>query len=164
MPVPHGALTHMFLWDNRPPVADITRLVRNGIPSSEECQFLVGANNATFGIEYRSYVPDQRCLFDQSIGWIRGLNGSAANGGAGSLDTPAPPINVGKLPAAPGISGTKTFEQMLTRLQPPFGSVVLQRCSFAVTLTTWSKTTNGESLAYPHASETAAFALQITPP
>lgn len=162
MPVPHGALTHLFLWDNRPPVADITRLVRNGIPSSEECQFLVGSKSATFGIEYRSYVADQRCLFDQSISWVRGLNGSAANGGAGSLDTPTPPANVGKPPTAPGISGTNTFELMLTRLHPPFAPAVLQRCSFAVTLTTWSKTTNGESLAYPQASETAAFALQIT--
>jgi hypothetical protein len=163
-PVPFGALTHMFLWDNRPPVADITRLVRNGLPSAEECQFLVGSNNATFAIEYRSYVADPRCLFDQSIGWVRGLNGSSANGGAGSLDTPAPPVNVGKPPAIPGISGSNTFELMLTRLQPPFAPAVLQRCSFAVTLTTWSKTTDGESLAYPHSSETAAFALQITAP
>ena len=28
--VPFAALTHLFCWDNRPPVADITRLVMNG--------------------------------------------------------------------------------------------------------------------------------------
>jgi hypothetical protein len=38
---------------------------------------------------------------------------------------------------------------------------VLQRCSFAVTLTTYAKTTNGENFNYPQAQETAAFALAI---
>ena len=38
---------------------------------------------------------------------------------------------------------------------------VLARCSFAVTLRTHSKTTNGEYFGYPEASETAAFALAI---
>jgi hypothetical protein len=162
-PVPFGALTHLFLWDNRPPVSDITRLVKSGVPSSEECQFLEGAADATFAVEYRSYLPDPRCLFDQSIGWVRGLNGSAANGGAGSLGTPTPPVNVGQPPAGPANSGSSTFEQMLTRLDPPNPPAVLAKCSFAATLVTWSKTTNGENFGYPHSSETAAFALEITP-
>lgn len=161
-PVPFGALTHLFLWDNRPPVADITRLIKDGVPSSEECQFIEGGNNATFGIEYRSYLPDPRCLYDQSIDWVRGLNGSSLNGGAGSLGTPTPPANVGQPLAAPGASGTNTFELMLTRLDPPNPPAVLAKCSFAVTLVTWSKTTDGEDMDYPWRSETAAFALQIT--
>ncbi|MCI0606652.1 hypothetical protein L0156_27015 [bacterium] len=160
--VPFGALTHLFLWDNRPPVSDITRLVKSGVPSAEECQFLEGNKNATFGIEYRSYAPDQRCLYDQDINWLRGLNGSSANGGVGTLATPAPPVNVGQPMAGPGLSGTNTFELMLTRLDPPNQPTVLDKCSFAVTLTTWSKTTDGQThYPYPYTQETAAFALEI---
>ena len=159
--VPHAALTHLFCWDNRAPVADITQLVRNGVASSDECQFLQASPNSTFALEYRAYVPDERFQFSHGIGWVRGLNASAANGGVGSLPTPLSPGNVGKPPAAPVISGSNTFELMLTRLDAPNPPTVLQRCSFAVTLTTFAKTTNGENLNYPHTQETAAFALSI---
>jgi hypothetical protein len=49
-------------------------------------------------------------------------------------------------------------------LTPPPDTVshVLPRCAFSVTLTTRAKTTDGGSFAYPHAEETAAFALAIT--
>ena len=160
--VPYAALTHLFCWDNRLPEADITQLVKNGVASSQECQFLVGSPASTFGIEYRAYVPDERFQHLHGISWVRGLNGSSANGGAGVLPTPLSPSNVGKPPAAAQNSGTNTFQQMLTRIDPITGVVtVMNRCSFAVTLTTYSKTTNGESFGYPHDSETAAFALQI---
>lgn len=159
--VPHAALTHLFCWDNRVPVADITRLVQDGLASADECQFLDGEGDATFAIEYRAYVPDARFQFSHGIGWLRGLNASVANGGLGSLPTPLSPGNVGKPPAGPVISGSNSFEQMLTRLDAPNPPTVLERCSFAVTLTTFAKTTNGENLNYPHAQETAAFALAI---
>ncbi|MGQ0646866.1 MAG: hypothetical protein ACT4P7_04805 [Gemmatimonadaceae bacterium] len=160
--VPFAALTHLFCWDNRAPEADITRLVKNGVASGEECQFLVGQNGSTFGIEYRAYVPDERFQYGHAISWLRGLNGSSANGGAGSLPTPLSPTNVGKPPALPANSGTNTFQQMLTRIDPITGIVtVLDKCSFAVTLTTHSKTTDGEYFGYPHDEETAAFALEI---
>jgi hypothetical protein len=159
--VPHAALTHLFCWDNRPPVADITRLVMNGSASDEECQFLQGPGSSTFAIEYSAYVPDQRFQYSHDIGWLRGLNATAANGGVGTLPTPLSPGNAGKPPAAPVNSGSNTFEHMLTRLDPPHPSTVLPRCSFAVTLTTYAKTTNGEDLSYPQAQESAAFALAI---
>lgn len=159
--VPHAALTHLFCWDNRPPVADITRLVKGVTPSTEECQFLTGPANEQFAVEYRAYVPDQRFQYAHSIGWLRGLNASVTNGGLGSLPTPSSPNNVGEPPALPVSSGSNSFQTMLTRLDAPNPPVVLQRCSFAVTLTTYAKTTNGENLSYPHAQETAAFALAI---
>ncbi len=164
--VPHAALTHLFCWDNRPPVADIERLVKNTTASNEECQFLSGVADATFAIEYRAYVADERFQYRHSIGWLRGLNASAANGGLGSLPTPASPGNVGEPPASAVNSGNNSFELMLTRINPPMTlppTTVLPRCSFAVTLTTESKTTNGESLSYPYATESAAFALEISP-
>src|SRR5204863_1834697 len=114
-----------------------------------------------FGVEYRAYVPDQRFQYGHAIAWIRGLNASAANGGVGSLPTPLSPTNVGKPPSVPANSGTNTFQQMLTRINPDLSTTVLERCSFAVTLTTWSKTTDGASFNYPYDQETAAFALQI---
>lgn len=159
--VPFAGLTHLFCWDNRGPVADITRLVMNGVASDEECQFLHGPGSSTFAIEYRAYVPDERFQYAHGIGWLRGLNGSVANGGVGGLATPASPSNVGKPPAAPADSGSDTFTHMLTRLDPPDPPTVLQRCSFAATLTTYAKTTDGENLNYPYAQETAAFALAI---
>lgn len=159
--VPHAALTHLFCWDNRRPVADITQLVMNGTPSAEECQFLEGPPASTFAIEYRAYVPDERFQQDHTIGWVRGLNHSVANGGEGTLATPLSPANAGEPPALPVQSGSNSFALMLTRLNPPDDPVVLERCSFAVTLTTRSKTTNGEYFGYPEASETAAFALAI---
>jgi hypothetical protein len=159
--VPYAALTHLFCWDNRAPVADITRLVMNAAASNEECQFLEGPATSEFAIEYRAYVADQRFQESHSIGWLRGLNASAANGGVGSLPTPLSPANVGKPPALPVTSGSNTFELMLTRLDAPNPPVVLERCSFAATLTTYAKTTNGADFNYPYAQETAAFALAI---
>src|SRR6185295_9337515 len=159
--VPFAALTHLFCWDNRAPVADITRLVMNGTASDEECQFLQGPGDSTFAIEYRAYVPDERFQYAHGIGWLRGLNHSPSNGGEGTLATPLSPSNVGKPPAAAINSGSDTFTHMLSRpdLDPP---AVLERCSFAVTLTTYAKTTDGSNLGYSrYDQETAAFALEI---
>jgi hypothetical protein len=163
--VPFAALTHLFCWDNRAPVADIERLVLDGDASKAECQFLKAGADAEFAIEYRAYVPDVRFQQDHTIGWVRGLNGSALNGGAGSLSTPLSPGNVGMPPALPQNSGVNTFELMLSEPNPtpPPDKVVLERCAFAVTLTTRAKTTDGHSFSYPHAEEQAAFALEIDP-
>jgi hypothetical protein len=160
--VPFAALTHLFCWDNRRPVADISRLVMDNTASDEECQFLEGPADSTFAVEYRAYVPDQRFQYAHDIGWIRGLNASEANGGVGSLPTPLSPNNAGQPPGAAVNSGSNTFELMLTRPDPPNPPTVLDRCSFAATLTTYAKTTNGQNLSYYHyAQEPAAFALAI---
>jgi len=159
--VPFAALTHLFCWDNRAPVADIERLVMNSTASNEECQFLQGPGDSTFAIEYRAYVAEERFQYGHGISWIRGLNHSASNGGEGVLATPLSPANVGKPPSPPVNSGSNAFSLMLARpdLVPP---EVLQRCSFAVTLTTYAKTTNGSNLGYSwYDQETAAFALEI---
>jgi hypothetical protein len=158
--VPHAALTHLFCWDNREPEAAIERLVKNGSASNEPCQFLEGPNDATFGVQYRAYVPDERFQYAHGIEWRRGLGGTVANGGIGSLPTPLSPANVGKPLAPAGNSDSNTFEQMLTRIDPP-DARVLARCSFAATLTTYAKTTDGADLSYPSQQDVAAFALAI---
>jgi hypothetical protein len=165
--VPYAALTHLFCWDNRVPVADITRLVLDDVASNEHCQFLAGPGDAEFAIEYRAYVPDERFQQDHSIGWVRGLNGTTANGGEGSLGTPSSPANVGKPLDPPENSEPNTFATMLTSIEPnptpPPDNLthILPRCAFAVTLTTRAKTTDGGSFHYPYAEEKAAFALEI---
>jgi hypothetical protein len=89
--VPFAALTHLFCWDNRAPVAEIERLVMNSTASNEECQFLQGPGDSTFAIEYRAYVAEERFQYGHGISWIRGLNHSATNGGEGVLATPHSP-------------------------------------------------------------------------
>jgi hypothetical protein len=158
--VPFAALTHLFCWDNRVPFADITELIIGGTASDAECQFGVGDPDSEFAIQYRAYVPDNRFQRQHTIGWTRGLNGTALNGGVGSLST-ASPANVGEPPDPAEPSGTNTFELMLTRLDPPNDPEVLDRCAFAVTLTTYAKTIVSGSLSHPYATETAAFALEI---
>jgi len=164
--VPFAALTHLFCWDNRTPRATITRLVLGETASNDECQFLKAHGDDEFGIEYRAYVPDERFQYAHSIGWIRGLGGSALNGGVGTLGTPQSPDNVGEPPDAPGLSEKNTFELMLTRIDgsgPLEVTTILERCAFAVTLTTQSKTTDGGSVSYPQVQDQAAFALEIEP-
>jgi hypothetical protein len=158
--VPFAALTHLFCWDNRVPRAEITELVIGGTASDAECQFGVGDGDSEFAIKYRAYVPDNRFQRQHTIGWVRGLGGTVENGGKGSLGTTSP-ANVGEPldPAEP--SDPNTFELMLTRLNPPADPVVLERCAFAVTLTTEAKTIVNGSLSHPYATETAAFALEI---
>lgn len=144
--VPFGALTHAFWWDNRKVVAEIVQLVQNGTPSSAECQFLAGDPSSTFGITYRAY--HEQGLFQRShhISWKRGLSGATGdilNPGLG---------NVGQPPAAPGASPTTSFATMLG---------THRRCAFTVFLTTYGKTTDGDDLGYPHAGDSAAFALEV---
>jgi hypothetical protein len=163
--VPFAALTHLVCWDNRQPRAEITALVSNSLESDEMCQFIQGPGNSTFAIAYRAFVPDERFQYGHSISWTRGLGGTVENGGKGSLPTPLSPTNVGEPPDAPQNSGTNTFTQMLTLIDPgpPEVETVLDRCAFSVTLTTHVKTTDGAYLGYDNAQATAAFALQITP-
>ena len=95
---------------------------------------------------------------------MRGLNASPTNGGEASLPTPLSPANVGKPPALPVDSGSNTFALMLDAAGSRSAGQVLERCSFAVTLTTYAKTTNGSNLSYSYyGQETAAFALEIEP-
>jgi hypothetical protein len=159
--VPFAALTHLFCWDNRAPVAEIERLVMDSTASNEECQFLQGPGDSTFAIEYRAYVPDERFQYSHGIGWIRGepLGHERRRRHAGDTGEPGQRRRA----PAPPINAAATFALMLARpdLDPP---QVLERCSFAVTLTTYAKTTNGSNLGYSsYDQEVAAFALQIVP-
>lgn len=153
-PVPFGALTHLFWWDNRAAVAQIVDLRHDGNPSTSQCQFLnaVDADAEFFSVGYRAYHPflassTQPTFIRRSSLWARrGLGGPVKN--LDSRDDNAPPTG-GSGPVA--VSPGKTFTFMLDDEQ---------HCSFALNLHVEVKTTNGGgTLTYLNASDQAAFAL-----
>jgi hypothetical protein len=149
--VPFAALTHMFWWDNRPSVATITGLRRNGVVSGAQCQFLKGNANTLFSADYRAYHQNEMFILQHNLWWRRGLGGPT-----GDLSPAAPSPrydNVGKPPASPGTTPTATF---LSMLDPE------TRCSFALNLHVDVKTTNGFGvLTGLDANDQAAFALEM---
>jgi len=147
--VPYAGLTHMFWWDNRPAVAKLVALRRDGVASPDECQFLAGSGSSLFSADYRAYHQNELFILQHNLWWKRGLGG-----GTGDLSPAAPSPrydNVGKPLAAPGTTPTATFATMLG---------MNTRCSFALNLHVDVKTTNGSGvLTYLDADDQAAFAL-----
>jgi hypothetical protein len=148
--VPHGALTHLFWWDNQALVAEIAELVQDGVSSDEVCQFLVGTAGSQFGIKYRAYHPEEKFQDKHSITWQQGLNGAT-----GTIPNAPPPLNVGVPPLDPQPSGTVSFGTMLGEHT---------RCAFAVDLEIYGKRTDGDDYGQPYLRRTAAFALEIGTP
>jgi hypothetical protein len=147
--VPFAALTHMMWWDNRKAVADIVDIRLNGIPSSEECQFLEGDAGATVEIGYRAYHPQPGTpsfLHNHSLVITRGLNGPSWQ----VANPPGAEVGEG---GPPHTSVPKTLAELLDGHQ---------KCAFAVNLHSHVKTTNGAgTLTNLDAAETAAFAAEI---
>jgi hypothetical protein len=151
--VPFAALTHMFWWDNQDLTAVIDHLNKDGLTFSDECLFLEGTANSTFGIGYRAYHPNELFQLYHTITWQRGLGISPGSSGT-ILAPPAAEStqNVGKPPSGPGDSPTATFSTML-------GSE--PKCAFTVFLGISSKTTDGDYLGNYGITRTGAFALEI---
>ena len=155
--VPFGALTHMFWWDNRPVVAEVVNLNLGMNASNSECQFLTGTETSTFGIGYRAYHPNEMFQLNHGISWRRGLGSTA--GSTGSL-LPTSSANVGVEPpngSPVGNSPTNTFAQMLRIDLLP----TRKKCAFTVFLGIRGKAFDGESLATPDVTDSAAFAIEI---
>jgi hypothetical protein len=144
--VPFGALTHMLWWDNRPVVADIVELRQDGTGSDAECQFLSGPAGSQFSMAFRAYHPEPLFLEGYSSYWRRGLGGGSGSLGGGT-------DNAGQPPAAPAISSSVSFEDMLTPAD--------RKCAFAVNLDVSSKTSNGFGRLGIDAHDQAAFAVEI---
>lgn len=153
--VPFAALTHLFWWDNRDVVSKIEDLRMGGVKSDEECQFLNGTGSSTFGIGYRAYHPWELFQLHHTIWWKRGL------GGGSDTLLPATSINVGVPPAAEVASPTHTFDHMLNHPVPP--TPPRTKCAFTVFLRTTNKRTDGDSLGYVYAPDSAAFAIDMAP-
>lgn len=152
--VPFGALTHMLWWDNRPAVADLESLIRNGLMYNAECQYLQGLADSTFAVGYRGYHPNPLFHASHSIWWYRGSGSTPSH--TGTLTVSA--VNVGQPPAPAGVSGSNEFQEMLrTDLEP--GRL---KCSFVVHLSVGVKTFDGENiLSYLNGYDQWAFSLEI---
>jgi hypothetical protein len=158
--VPYAALTHMFWWDNRAAVAELTGTLRkDGNPSGGQCQFILGDKDPTtgskFSADYRAYHPNEMFIVQHNLWWKRGIGGGAGTTGDISWPPPPPPSprydNVGMPPAAAG-----------TTPQVPFATMLgpEEKCSFALNLHVDVKTTNGSGvLTYLDANDQGAFAL-----
>jgi hypothetical protein len=141
--VPYAALTHMFWIDNRPAVADIVDLRRDGTPSTEDCQFMVGTSSTQFSVGYRAFHPDPMFIYGHSMDWHRGLSGAS-----------------GTLVSSPDNAG-----QFGLAVTPPtsFGTMLgtNNRCSFTVDLNVSVKTTDGSGPIWSlFGHDQAAFALE----
>ena len=171
-PVPFADAAHVFWVDNTPVVGDIVDLRKNGEANRGECQFMTDTASATFGIGLRAFHvngvehagdgDDNSFMASYGISWQRGLNGPTGTLGhapapAGGTDH----TDVGETTASVS-SGTRTFEEMLTRTNSDGTTTVLQKCTFSVTLSVHPKHFNGVGpiSAYGY-RETASFALEI---
>lgn len=165
--IPYGALSHMVWWDNRPVKLELGPVYLNGVEFNQECLFLNGEPTSTVALAYRAYHPNARFLYNHGLSWRRGYGsytGSTGNFPKATPDALGAPLmvhgNVGTEPLFPfGISGTRTFEQMLrTDLVP-----TRQKCTFAVSVAARAKTTNGSGFA-DWTSKGGSFALDMTDP
>lgn len=161
-PVPFADMAHIFWIDNTPVGADLVDFRQNGIPNTDECQFMTGTESDTFavgfhayhvnGVEHAGNGDSNSFMWKYSIRWQRGLNGDT-----GSLG-PAPSggnyhTDVGET-GGPVSSGTATFGSMLDEHS---------KCTFSVTLRVYAKHFTGRSRinSYDY-HETASFALEAT--
>lgn len=169
-PVPFADAAHIFWVDNTPVGGDIVDLRKNGIANTAECQYMTGSNSTTFAIGMRAYHvhgvehagngDSNSFMYQYGISWQRGLNGSTGSLGAapsgGNNHT-----DVGETGGAVA-SGSETFQTMLTKTLPDSSTVVLNKCTFSVTLHVAAKhyTGSGRITGYDY-WETASFALEI---
>ncbi len=152
--VPFGALTHMFWWDNREVFAQICDLRKNGLVFDDECLFLTGNKNSTFGIGYRAFHPNVLFQRYHDVWWKRGLGATAGNVGYLEDDNPN---NVGYLTPDCEPSATNKFRDMLrTDLDPH-----RKKCAFTVFLKVWNKRTNGSDLSFHFDADSAAFVIEV---
>ncbi len=158
--VPFADAVSVFWVDNTPVQGDIVDIRRNGIPSTEECQFISGPEGTTVSIGFRAYHPHgvsnptNTFMMSYSLTWKRGLNGPSGTFAAGTAD-------VGEPPAAPQQSGAVTVGQLLGAW--PGFPTTHTRCTFAASLHVRAKhfTGSGRIQAYDY-YEQASFAAEKT--
>lgn len=152
--VPQPELAHYFWFDDRSSVAQIKGLSLQGVESDEECQFLEGPGHHQVRVLYRAYHPDERFQLHHSLTWKRGISGGSGSFVSGESS------NVGQAVPAGVPSPPQTVATLLGGNSGPgsHGS-----CSFALTLHTHVKTTNGSgTLHHLEGHDTGAFALTNT--
>lgn len=162
--VPFGDCAHVFWLNNRPVAGRIVDLRKDGMASSDECQFMSGPGTTTFSVGFRAYHLDgvttgggpsdtDSFMASYALTWQRGLNGPSGTIETGTADK-------GEAGAVP--SAATAFATLLGAFPPTWGAQ--QRCTFSVHLHVDAKHHNGGSFidAYDY-RETASFALELKP-
>ncbi len=142
--VPFAALTNLMWWDNRPPVSELISLSGSG-GSAADCQFLSGHANDTLAVTVKAYHPNALFIASRSLIAYRGLHDTTGNAFV------LPPVNF----AAPSAAITSDPKTLANLLGPT------TKCSFALVLGTWAKTTDGIGAVWGPAVANGAFALEL---
>ena len=156
-------LANYFWIDNKHCVGDIIDFRKNGVPSTDECQFKTGKANDKISVGYRAYHETVNSalsnphtfMWTHGLTWTRGLNGPqgtfAPAGNQPGLNQPA------ALSGGVAESGTRSFSELLGT------DTVGAKCTFSVYLRAYAKHTNGSSRMDNYdGDEVASFALEIT--
>jgi len=150
--ITENALPHLFWWDNRRSVAEITGVSGGTATGTPACQFIHGETATPIRIHYRAYHPEERFQLRHILHWWKGIGNPLQTW---PLDDPATVpnesvINIGESGPA-GQSPPLTIGSLLGT-QPA--------CSLGLTLRTHVKTFNGSAtLDGLEGHDQAAFAV-----
>jgi hypothetical protein len=142
--VPFAALTNLMWWDNRQPKSELVSLTGSG-GSGADCQFLSGHADDTMAVTVRAYHPNPLFIAGRSLVAYRGIHDMVGNAFV------LPPVNF----AAPAADVTSDAKRLDNLLGPTM------KCSFALVLSTWAKTTDGIGSVWGPAVANGAFALEL---
>ena len=155
-PVNYAALVHMFHADNVSCYGDIVDLRKNGVSSTEECQFIQACQNDGFSVGFYAFHA-KNFMASYRLWYHRGLNGPDVVLETGSTNAPAgiPPVPSPLNSANAKQSNSATIGDMLGPHQ---------KCTFSIELRVYPKHTNGFGIIHAYrASDTAAVALEKVP-
>jgi hypothetical protein len=146
--VRRNALASLFRVDNLACYGDIEAIMRNGVASNMNCQFLSGPAGTLVALQY-SARHDNGFQWYHQISYKQGLTGPTIP----TVPPDAPEVSNANVTS--GSSVARNFSAMLT------GET---KCAFSANLYVYTKHTNGIGrLSAYDASDVAAFALEITP-
>ena len=156
--MPFADVAHLFWIDNQAVEGDIVDFRKNGVPSSEECQFISGPATTTVAVGFRAFHargvlnPTNTFMRSYALTWHRGLNGPSGLFASGTADVGEPAAG------PPHVSSSLTIGQLLGPW--PAFPTTHQRCTFAVHLHVQAKHFNGSGRIQDYDfHETASFAL-----
>ena len=149
--VDYASVVHVFWLDKQACYGDIEDLRKDGLASTEECQFMTGTADSTLSAGFRAFHANgpasETFMWYYKLWYHRGLNGPNRDIEIGGVNAP-PSLLAG----GPAISTPQTFGSMLD--EHP-------KCTFAMNLRVRAKHTNGSRrISEYDRADQAAFALE----
>ena len=167
--VDFAALTHVFWVDNRPMVTRIEDLRKDGVPSSEECQYLslnTGESDALFNAGFRAYHPQNGAggpdfIRSWSLIWKRGLGAAQTSGpnyNQATFDSGSESVGVVSVAVTDNIPPAQTPDNSFSEMLNGHS-----RCTFSLMLFAKAKTWNGSTWVDNNSlRDVASFSLDLT--